>query len=126
MRGLKVLERFKETGIHLAIVVDEYGEVEGVVTLTDLLEAIVGDIPNIDELTEPSIIQRGDGSWLVDGMISIDDFKESFDVVKMPDEDAGVYQTLGGFAMTQFERIPHSCSSQGSSPRNRERKSVPC
>lgn len=108
MRGLKVLERFKETGIHLAIVVDEYGEVEGVVTLTDLLEAIVGDIPNIDELTEPSIIQRGDGSWLVDGMISIDDFKESFDVVKMPDEDAGVYQTLGGFAMTQFERIPHS------------------
>jgi len=108
MRGLKVLERFKETGIHLAIVVDEYGEVEGVVTLTDLLEAIVGDIPNIDELTEPSIIQRGDGSWLVDGMISIDDFKENFDVEKMPEEDAGVYQTLGGFAMTQFERIPSS------------------
>lgn len=108
MRGLKVLERFKETGIHLAIVVDEYGKVEGVVTLTDLLEAIVGDIPNIDELTEPPIILRGDGSWLVDGMISIDDFKENFDIEKMPDEDAGVYQTLGGFAMTQFERIPRS------------------
>jgi putative hemolysin len=108
MRGLKVLERFKETGIHLAIVVDEYGKVEGVVTLTDLLEAIVGDIPNIEELTEPPIILREDGSWLVDGMISIDDFKENFDIEKMPDEDAGVYQTLGGFAMTQFERIPHS------------------
>lgn len=108
MRGLKVLERFKETGIHLAIVVDEYGKVEGVVTLTDLLEAIVGDIPNIEELTEPPIILREDGSWLVDGMISIDDFKENFDIEKMPNEDAGVYQTLGGFAMTQFERIPHS------------------
>ena len=108
MRGLKVLERFKETGIHLAIVVDEFGRVEGLVTLTDLLEAIVGDIPHIDELTEPSIIQRGDGSWLVDGMISIDDFKENFDVEKMPEEDAGVYQTLGGFAIMQFERIPHS------------------
>lgn len=108
MRALKVLERFKETGIHLAIVVDEYGKVEGVVTLTDILEAIVGDIPNIEELTEPPIILREDGSWLVDGMISIDDFKENFDIEKMPDEDAGLYQTLGGFAMTQFERIPHS------------------
>jgi len=108
-RGLKLLERFKETGIHLAIVVDEYGEVEGVVTQTDLLEAIVGDIPHIDELAEPPIIQRGDGSWLVDGVLSIADFKESFGVSeKMPEEDGGLYQTLGGFAIMQFERIPQS------------------
>lgn len=108
MRGLKVLERFKETGIHLAIVVDEYGAVQGVVALTDILEAIVGDIPDIEELTEPSIRQREDGSWLIDGMLPIEEFKEAFGIEKMPEEEGGLYQTLGGFVTKQFERIPSS------------------
>lgn len=108
MRGLKVLERFKETGIHLAIVVDEYGAVQGVVALTDILEAIVGDIPHIDELTEPQMIRREDGSWLIDGMMPIDEFKETFGIEKLPEEDGGLYQTLGGFVTIQFERIPSS------------------
>ncbi len=108
MRGLKVLERFKETGIHLAIVVDEYGAVQGVVALTDILEAIVGDIPHIDELTEPQMIRREDGSWLIDGMMQIDEFKEAFGVDELPEEDGGLYQTLGGFVIIYFERIPSS------------------
>ena len=108
MRGLKVLERFKETGIHLAIVVDEYGAVQGVVALTDILEAIVGDIPHIDELTEPQMIRREDGSWLIDGMMQIDEFKEAFGIDELPEEDGGLYQTLGGFVIIHFERIPSS------------------
>ncbi len=106
MRGLKVLERFKETGIHLDIVVDEYGAVQGVVALTDILEAIVGDIPHIDELTEPQMTRREDGSWLIDGMMPIDEFEEAFGIEKLPDEDGGLYHTLGGFVIIHFERIP--------------------
>jgi putative hemolysin len=108
MRGLKVLERFKETGIHLAIVVDEYGAVQGVVALTDILEAIVGDIPHIDEMTEPQMTRREDGSWLIDGMMPIDEFKDAFEIEKLPEEDGGLYQTLGGFVIIHFERIPSS------------------
>lgn len=104
MRALKVLERFKETGIHMAIVIDEYGSVHGIVTLTDLLEAMVGDIPHIEELAEPMIVKRENGSWLVDGALSVDEFKEAFHMDKLPDED--LYQTVGGFAMMHLERVP--------------------
>ena len=64
MNALKALEQFKSTGMHLAFVIDEYGGVEGIVTLIDILEAIVGDIPTSDEIAEPPVIQREDGSWL--------------------------------------------------------------
>lgn len=106
MRALKVLERFKQTGVHLAIVLDEYGSVQGVVTLTDLLEGLVGDIPHIEELGEPQIVRREDGSWLVDGTISIEDFKNELEIDKLPEEERGLYQTLGGFAMMNLERVP--------------------
>jgi putative hemolysin len=106
MRALKVLERFKQTGVHLAIIVDEYGGVQGLVTLTDLLEAIVGDIPHIDELGEPEKVQREDGSWLMDGMLPIDEFKDTFGLDRMPEEENGLYQTIGGFVMMCLERIP--------------------
>ena len=106
MRALKVLEKFKQTGIHLAIVLDEYGTVQGVVALVDLLEGLVGDIPHIDELGEPQILRRSDGSWLVDGTMPVEDFKEELDIEKLPNEDNGTYQTMGGFMMTHLERIP--------------------
>ncbi len=108
MKALKVLEQFKKTGVHLATLIDEYGVVQGVVTLTDVLEALVGDIPHIDELAEPQKIRREDGSWLIDGMMLIDDFKEIFDIDKMPEEDIGLYQTIGGFVVLYLERIPTS------------------
>ena len=106
MRALKVLERFKQTGVHLAVVLDEYGSVQGVVTLTDLLEGLVGDIPHIEDLAEPQIVRREDGSWLVDGTISVEDFKNELDIEELPEEERGLYQTLGGFAMMKLERVP--------------------
>ncbi len=106
MRALRVLERFKQTGIHLAIVLDEYGSVRGIVTLTNILEAIVGDIPHIQELAEPQIVQREDGSWLVDGMLSVEEFKEALNIEELPGEENGFYQTMGGFMMARLEKIP--------------------
>jgi putative hemolysin len=106
MHALRILERFKQTGIHLAIVLDEYGSVRGVVTLTDILEAIVGDIPHIQELAEPQIVRRENGSWLVDGMLSVDEFKEATQIEELPGEKSGVFQTMGGFMMMRLEKIP--------------------
>jgi len=65
IKALNVLERFKQTGIHLALVLDEYGSVQGLITLADLLEALVGDIPHIDELIEPDTVRHEDGSCLL-------------------------------------------------------------
>ena len=106
MRALKVLEKFKQTGIHLAIVLDEYGSVQGIVALVDLLEGLVGDIPHIEDLAEPQILQRSDGSWLVDGTMPVDDFKESLQLESLPEEENGFYQTIGGFVMTHLEKVP--------------------
>lgn len=106
MRALKVLERFKQTGIHLAIVLDEYGSVRGIVSLTNILEAIVGDIPHIQELAEPQIVRREDGSWLLDGMLSVDEFKEALNIDELPGEESGIYQTMGGFMMMHLDKIP--------------------
>src|SRR4028118_1794649 len=79
-RGLKVLELFKQTGIHMALVVDEYGVIQGLVTLNDILVEIVGDVPSADELDNPQAVQREDGSWLLDGMLSVDEFFKIFAV----------------------------------------------
>lgn len=106
MKALKVLERFKQTGIHLAIVLDEYGSVQGIVALIDLLEGLVGDIPHIDELAEPQIVQRNDGSWLVDGSLSVEEFKEGLSINSLPEEESGLYQSIGGFVMMQLEKVP--------------------
>jgi putative hemolysin len=106
MPALKVLEAFKVSSTQMAMVVDEYGSVEGVVTLTDILEAIVGDIPSADEVAEPQAVQRGDGTWLVDGMLPIDEFKELLQIGELPGEDQGLYQSLGGFVTTRLEHVP--------------------
>ncbi|MBZ0177254.1 MAG: hemolysin family protein [Candidatus Methanoperedens nitroreducens] len=102
--ALKVLELFKQSGIHISLVVDEYGSVQGLVTLKDILEEIVGDIPSVEDLEEPLAVQREDGSWLLDGMLLVDDFKEIFSIKELPGE--GIYQTLGGFVLMHMGRIP--------------------
>jgi putative hemolysin len=106
MPALQVLERFKHSGTHTALVVDEYGGLQGLVTPTDILEAIVGDIPEEGELAEPSVVQREDGSWLVDGMMPVDEFKDLFHTGPLPGEEEHLYQTLSGFIMMQLGRIP--------------------
>jgi putative hemolysin len=108
MHLLNVMERFKESGMEFALVVDEYGTIEGVVTLNDILEAIVGDIPSLDEVGEPPVIRREDGSLLVDGMLPVDELKELLLVKYLPGEKAGHYQTLGGFVVTYLKKIPLS------------------
>lgn len=107
-RALKVLELFKQSGTHIAFVVDEYGVVQGLVTLNDVMEVIIGDIPFADQPLEKPAIQREDGSWLVDGMVSVEKFKEIFSINYMPGEEQGNYQTLGGFVITHLGRIPAS------------------
>jgi putative hemolysin len=106
MLALKVLELFKQSGTHTALVVDEYGVIQGLVTLNDILEAIVGDIPSVEELADPQAVQREDGSWLLDGMLPVEDFFELFEIEELPEEQQGNYQTLGGFVITHLGRIP--------------------
>jgi putative hemolysin len=104
--ALEVLESFKKSGQHIALVVDEYGGIEGLVTHHDILEAIAGDIPFEGKPTDPKAVQRHDGSWLLDGMLSIDEFKEIFQLEDLPGEKRDAYQTLGGFVFTRMGRIP--------------------
>ncbi len=104
--ALEVLELFKKSGQHIALVVDEYGGIEGLVTHHDILEAIAGDIPFEGKPTDPKAVQRHDGSWLLDGMLSIEEFKEIFHLEDLPGEKRDAYQTLGGFVFTRMGRIP--------------------
>jgi putative hemolysin len=111
MRALEVLELFKQSGTHIALVIDEYGGIQGLVTPSDILEAIVGDLPAAGEQVEPLAMQRADGSWLLDGMLPVDEFKDLFDLGELPGEDQGIYQTLAGFVVMQLGRIPAATDS---------------
>lgn len=105
-RGLKVLELFKQTITHMALVVDEYGVIQGLVTLNDIMSEIVGDVPSTDGQDQPQAVQREDGSWLLDGMLPVEDFLELFGMEEWQSEERGSYQTLGGFVITNLGRIP--------------------
>jgi len=94
------LQMFKETGRELVLVIDEFGSVAGLLTINDIMTEIVGDI----ETSEPQATQRQDGSWLLDGMLDIEEFKEIFHVNLLPEEDN--FETLGGFVMSLLDRIP--------------------
>ena len=105
-RALSVLEHFKRSGIHIALVTDEFGGVEGLVTLNDLMEGIVGDLPSLDDEGEPLVVPREDGSWLVDGGLDLDAFTELIDHDIIGIDQEGRYHTLAGFVMHVLERIP--------------------
>ena len=104
MLALRALERFKQTGIQAALLVDEFGGIEGIVTIMDMMEAIVGDIPTVQEIAEPPVVRREDGSYLVEGYFDVDDLKALLVVDELPDE--GDYQTLGGFVISRVGRLP--------------------
>ena len=108
MPVLRVLETFKRSGTQMAVVINEYGNAEGIVTLTDVMEAIVGDIGPADQTDEPQAVQREDGTWLVDGMLPIDEFKTALGLedIDLPAEQQGLYQTVAGFAILQLGRLP--------------------
>lgn len=106
MPALKVLELLRHSKVHIALVIDEFGGFQGLVTLFDILESIVGEIPESGERSNLEVIQREDGTWLVDGMLPIDEFKELFHLSELPDESRGYYQTVGGFIMSFLGHIP--------------------
>lgn len=101
-----MLERFKKSRLQLALVIDEFGGIQGLVTVNDLLEALVGEIPKEGDHVETNIVQREDGSWLIDGMVSIDEFKEKFGIQTIPDENMNLFHTVGGFVISFLEKIP--------------------
>jgi len=101
-----VLEQFKKTGKHVALVVDEFGGIQGMVTLIDVLEAIVGDLPDQMRRAQPEAKRRDDGSWLIDATLSADEIKELLKLRDLPGEAEADFQTLGGFIVTQLGRIP--------------------
>lgn len=105
MSTLKLLERFKSTGTHLALVIDEYGTTAGIVTLTDLMEAIVGDLPTEEDI---SIVRREDGSLLLEGTLPLYELEEVLNITIHDGELEGDFQTLGGLAMEKLGNIPRT------------------
>ncbi len=103
-RALNLLEQFRESGIHLAVVVDEYGGVEGIVTLTDVLEEIAGDL-SAAGAGQPPVVRRDDGSLLVDGSYPIDDFREALGLPERRGEPRE-YRTVGGLVFTLLGHVP--------------------
>ena len=107
LTGMELLDNFRASGTHLAFVVDEYGEVLGMVTMTDLLEAITGEFkPHSAE--DAWALQRDDGSWLLDGLIPIPELKDRLHLKAVPEEDTGKYHTLSGLFMLLLGRLPHT------------------
>ena len=101
--AFRALEMFKQYGAQMALVIDEYSALQGLVTVTDMLEALVGDMPSPAELAEAPGPQRADGSWLLDGMLPIEEVKEALKIHELPSHH---YHSLGGFVMQQVGRIP--------------------
>ncbi len=102
-----LLESFRKARQQCALIVDEYGELQGLVTLTDVLTAIVGELPSSDTAEELDIVGRTDGSWLVDGSVAIERLKSVVDIEDgLPGEDENAYNTLGGMVMYVLGRIP--------------------
>lgn len=104
--ALRALEIFKKSGAPMALVVDEYGDFEGIVTLHDILQSLVGDIADPADADSQAVVRRDDGSWLVDGMVTADEIKDLTGLPRLPGEDSDDFQTLGGFMMARINRVP--------------------
>jgi len=102
--ALRVLETFKQARTPLVLVLDEYGGVSGLLTLNDILQAIVGDVSDQDQPAEALAVPRADGSWLLDGTLPVDEMQELLDLAALP--GAGAYVTVAGFILRQLGHIP--------------------
>lgn len=108
----QLMENFRNVRLQFALIVDEYGDVQGLVTLTDVLAAIVGELAVPEVMEERDMIQRDDGSWLVDGDVGIERVKSELEITaELPGEEENSYHTLGGFLMHSLGRIPAPADS---------------
>ena len=107
LTGMELLENFRSSGTQLAFVVDEYGEILGMVTLADVMEAITGEFkPRKGETSWA--VRREDGSWLLDGLIPIPELKDKLHLKEVPEEERATYHTLAGMLMLQLGRLPQT------------------
>ena len=105
--AMALLEMFKKNRAELALIVDEYGDIQGMVTLSDVMSALVGDVTVNGEEQDPDAVQRQDGSWLLDGGVALDRFRDLLATgIAFPGEDEGAYHTLAGFVLYQLGYIP--------------------
>lgn len=107
LSGMELLEHFRSSGSQMVFVVDEYGDLKGMVTLQDMMDALTGEFAQDDE-EDQMVIRRQDGSLLLDGLIPIIDLKDALDIRKLQDEEEGRYQTLNGLLMYELGRIPQT------------------
>jgi putative hemolysin len=107
LTGMELLEQFRGSDAELVFVVDEYGEVQGVITVRDVLEAITGEF-NAPADGPAWAVSRGDGSWLIDGLIPVPELKDRLDLKALPEEDRGRYNTLAGMIMLLLGRLPRT------------------
>ncbi len=107
--AMKLLEIFREEQQSMALVVDEYGEIQGLVTISDLMGAVVGRLQAVENADEDAlVVTREDGSLLVDGSLPVDDLRELLGTSELPDAEEGDYYTLAGMCIHYFGRIPHA------------------
>ena len=107
MPASQLIGEFKRTGKHIALVVDEFGGLQGLVTLNDVMMAIVGDLPEKGHRQEPKVVRREDGSWLMDALLEIDQVKETLQIERrLPGEEDDDFSTLGGFILARLGHIP--------------------
>jgi putative hemolysin len=107
LTGMELLENFKNSGVQLAFIIDEYGEVQGIVTLQDVMEAITGEFKT-HRAEDAWAVQREDGSWLLDGLIPVPELKDRLGLKGVPEEERGRYNTLSGMLMLLLGRLPQT------------------
>jgi len=104
--ALETVEILKKSGFEIALIIDEYGGLLGLVGMGDILQSIIGNVAKPLENIDEEVVLRDDGSWLFDGMVQIDELKEYLGIDRLPEEEEGRYETLGGFMMAVLNRIP--------------------
>ena len=105
-RAMQLMSEFRDAEVEFAFVVDEYGDIEGMVTLNNLMGAVFGPLAQSLEKGEQKVVQRADGSWLIDGSLGVDDLRELLSLSQLPNEEEQEYRTLAGMIVAQFGRIP--------------------
>ncbi len=110
LSGMELLDHFRASGAELVFVVDEYGAVQGVITMRDVMEAITGEFLTATD-DDSWAVQRADGSWLMDGLIPVPELKDRLELKELPEEDRGRYNTLAGMVMLLLGRLPKTTDS---------------